>query len=162
MGGPGKGCGGEGSGPAEPGKGGGKGGGGMVEPGKAGGGGGGAGLPGNGDKNDPPRGVGGGGGPAWGTGVTGVEVNPGGGMAGIGVEDISIILFSSFDIFDLSNSSVEFNKNPPCSCLFMFEHRFTNFSIVSQTTSTKLSSSVSARRLCKMCKKFVAKGLLLI
>ena len=158
---PGKGGGGGGSGPAEPGKGGGKGGGGMLEPGKAGGGGGGAGLPGNGDKNDPPRGGGGGGGggAAWGVGVAGVEVNPGGGMAGIGVEDISIILFSSFDcfeIFDLSSSSSEFNKNPPCSCLFIFEHRFTNFSIVSQTTSTKLSSSVSARRLCKMCKKFVA------
>jgi hypothetical protein len=126
-----------------------KGDGGMVEPGKAGGGGGGAGLPGNGDKTNPPRGVGGGVGAAWGTSVTGVEVNPGGGMAGIGVEDISNILFSSFgcfEIFDLSNSSAELNKNPPCSCLFMFEHRLTNFSIVSQTTSTKLSSSVSERR----------------
>ena len=154
-------------GPADPGKGGGGGGGGKVaEPGKAGGGGGTGGvLPGNGDKNDPPRGGGGGGGGVGITdGVAGVDVNPGfgGGIAGIGVEDIvdvSMILFSSIDCFaiiDLSSSSSEFNKKPPCSCLFMFEHRFTNFSTVSQTTSIKLSSSVIARRLCKICKKFVA------
>lgn len=83
----------------------------------------------------------------------------GGGMADIGVDDITDVLLSSFDCFeiiDLSRSSSEFNKKPPCSCLFMLEHFLTNFSTVSQTTSIKLSSSVSASRLCKMCKKCVA------
>ena len=157
---PGKGGGGGTGGPADPGKGGG---GGITEPGKAGGGGGrgGAGLPGNGDKNDPPRGGGGGGGGGAEDGVEAGAVFRGG-MAGIGVEvvvHVSIILSSSLDCFEiiaLSSSSSEFNKNPPCSFLFIFEHRFTNFSIVSQTTSIKLSSSVSANRLCKMCKKLVA------
>ncbi|CAB3982263.1 Hypothetical predicted protein, partial [Paramuricea clavata] len=81
------------------GMGGGKAGGEMVGPGKGGGG-----LPGFGNKNDPLRGGGGGGGTAWGTGVTGVEFNPGGGMAGIGVEDIFIILLSSFDCFEIFDS----------------------------------------------------------
>lgn len=84
--------------------------------------------------------------------------------AGRGVEegdDNDKLLFVMFSLFllaimDFNNSSSEFKRKPACSLLFMLAQRLTNFSMVSHTTSIKLSSSVNARRLCNKWRKFVA------
>ena len=96
-----------------------------------------------------------------------INMEPGGGGGGGGMgagepegNDVDK-LFGVFSLFffstiDFSNSSSELKRKPACSFLFMLAQRLTNFSMVSQTTSIKLSSSVNARRLCNIWRKLVA------
>lgn len=102
-----------------------------------------------------------------GGGAAGIHGGGGGGGGGVGMgageqegddvdklpEVFSLLFFSTIDF---NKSSSELKRKPACSFLFMFEQRLTNFSMVSHTTSIKLSSSVNARKLCNIWRKFVA------